>query len=317
MKEIGGYIELDAGDRPMLHDGALALNCGRNALAWLLHARNIKKLWIPRLICDSVPGVCDREGIPRAFYGIGPDLRPAEDVVLGEGEWFYFVNYYSQFDNDEIASFVHRYGGRVIVDNAQSYFQPPLPGVDTIYTCRKYFGVADGAFLYSDSPGDRENFPIDESFDRMRFLLGRVERPASEFYAEYVTNNERFAREPIKRMSKLTWNLLHGIDYAATEQIRRDNFNVLHRLLSPWNPLPLREGTFMYPIRVTGGERIRLELRQSGIYIPLLWPSGRRLRDEPSMEWDLAEQILPLPIDQRYGEQEMQYLACAIVKLID
>ncbi len=42
MREIGGYIELDTYRLPMLHEGAIALNCGRNALAYLLRARRIK-----------------------------------------------------------------------------------------------------------------------------------------------------------------------------------------------------------------------------------------------------------------------------------
>lgn len=314
MKEIGGYIELDAGDRPMLHEGALALNCGRNALAWLCHARNIKKLWIPRLICDSVTGVCDREGIPRAFYGIGPDLRPAEDVVLGDGEWFYFVNYYSLFGNDAIAAVADRYGGRVIVDNAQSYFQSPLPGVDTLYTCRKYFGVADGAFLYSDAPGGIDGLPHDESFDRMRFLLGRVERPASEFYAEYVANNARFAAEPVKRMSKLTRQLLHGIDYDRVREVRERNYAILHALLGSINrlALPGNPGTFMYPLMLENGDAVRKQLQAQRIYVPTLWPSVFGWSGEEADEHCLARNVLPLPIDQRYGPEDMEYLAKAV-----
>lgn len=314
MKEIGGYIELDAGDRPLLHEGALALNCGRNALAWLLHARNIKKLWIPRLICDSVTGVCDREGIPRAFYGIGPDLRPAEDVLLGDGEWFYFVNYYSLFGNDAIAAVADRYGGRVIVDNAQSYFHPPLPGVDTLYTCRKYFGVADGAFLYSDAPGGIDGLPLDESFDRMRFLLGRVERPASDFYAEYVANNTRFATEPVKRMSRLTRQLLHGIDYDRAREVRERNYAIIHARLGSLNrlALPGNPGTFMYPLLLENGDAVRKQLQARRIYVPTLWPAVFGWCGEEADEHRLARDILPLPIDQRYGPEDMEYLAEAV-----
>lgn len=189
MKEIGGYIELDTYHLPMLHEGAIALNCGRNALAYLIRARNIKKLWIPKLICDSVTGVCKRVGVPYTLYGVGLDFQPSEEIRLADGEWLYFVNYYSQFDNDQIAQYVQKYG-RVIVDNAQSYFQPPISGVDTLYTCRKYFGVADGAFLYTDAVLEEE-LPLDESFERMHFLLGRFERTASEFYGEYAATVQR------------------------------------------------------------------------------------------------------------------------------
>lgn len=98
----------------MLHEGAIALNCGRNALAYLLRAWHIKKLWIPKFICDSVTRVCEREGVPYILYGIGMDFRPSKEICLGEGEWLYFVNYYSRFDNDQIAEYVNKYGKAIV-----------------------------------------------------------------------------------------------------------------------------------------------------------------------------------------------------------
>ena len=311
MREIGGYIELDTYRLPLLHEGAAALNSGRNALACLLRARGIRRLWIPRFLCDSVPEVCKREGVPYSFYRVGLDFLPSEDVELGEGEWFYFVNYYSQFDNDIIAGWVRRYG-RVIVDNAQSYFQLPLPGVDTLYTCRKYFGVADGAFLYTDARLP-EKLPRDESFDRMRFLLGRFERGANEFYAEYTANNRRFADEPVKRMSALTDNLLRGIDYRAAEERRRENCRFLHGRLGEINLLRgLREGTFMYPLMLADGASLRRRLQAERIYIPTLWPAVLEQTAPEDTEYRMALDILPLPIDQRYGPDEMETLVTAI-----
>ena len=81
--------------------------------------------------------------------------------------WLYIVNFYGQLSNEYLKIWKQRYD-RVIVDNAQSYFQMPVEGMDTLYTCRKYFGVADGAFLYSDTRLSKE-IPLDESFERMHF----------------------------------------------------------------------------------------------------------------------------------------------------
>lgn len=308
MREIGGYIELDSYRLPMLHEGALALNCGRNALAYLLRARKIRKLWLPSLICDSVTEVCEREGVPYSFYRVGLDLLPAEAVDLKADEWFYFVNYYSQFQNETISEYVGRYR-RVIVDQAQSYFQPPLPGVDTIYTCRKYFGVPDGAFLYTDARLE-EALPRDESFERMRFLLGRFERTASEFYGEYAANNELFRSEPIKRMSKLTENLLHGIDYGQAKAAREENYAYLHRRLGGINGLRLSEspGTFMYPLLLENGAALRKRLQAERIYIPTLWPNVLEKYPASEAAYTIAKNVLPLPIDQRYGVGEMQVI---------
>lgn len=312
MKEIGGYIELDTYNLPLLHDGAIALNCGRNALAYLIRAKNIKRLWIPRFICDSVTRLCERECVAYSFYEVGMDFLPSEDITLQNDEWLYLVNYYSQLSNDTIAEFAEKYE-RVVVDNAQSYFQEPLSGVDTIYTCRKYFGVADGAFLYSDAVLNEE-LPQDESYGRMKFLLGRFERTAEEFYPQYVSNNELFSTEPIKRMSKLTNNLLHGIDYSLARLKRENNYAVLHQELMKINQCSLQEfpGTFMYPLMVDNAPEIRKELLQHKIYIPTLWPNVLRNGSESELSYSMAKNILPLPCDQRYNEDDMMYIISMI-----
>lgn len=304
MKEIGGYIELDTYSLPMLHGSAEALNCGRNALAYLFHSRQIRKIWLPDLICDSVTGVCSRERVPFCFYRVGFDFLPQEEIDLKEGEWFYFVNYYSQFDNDTIKQYVAKYS-RVIVDNAQSYFQLPLLGVDTIYTCRKYFGVPDGAFLYTNQKLS-VGFPLDESFERMHFLLGRFERDASDFYKEYVANNDLFQNEPIKRMSKLTKNLLHALDYSEIERRRMSNFSLLNDAFCSINQLKLKPSSFMYPLMVDNGIIVRKQLQEQKIYIPVLWPSVFENTKPSDSANYMATNILPLPIDQRYDLRDMK-----------
>lgn len=305
MREIGGYIELDTYNLPMLHNNAIALNCGRNCLAYLIKSRKIRKLKIPYFICASIPDVCDREGVQKSFYHVGMDLRPSE-LVLEDDEWLYLVNYYGQLSNAEITQFVDKYN-RVIVDQANAYFQTPIDGVDTIYTCRKWFGVPDGAFLYTNSRLN-EKLPLDESFTRMGFLLGRYERTASEFYGEYSANNRFFATEPIKQMSKLTNNLLRAIDYNAVQVKRKENFSYIHERLGNINKLNLTTATFMYPFMVENGAIIRKRLQLKKIYIPTLWPTVLDLVSPNTIEYKMAVNILPLPIDQRYGAEDMDYM---------
>ena len=86
MREIGGYIELDTYHLPMLHEGAIALNCGRNCLAYLFRSRGIRKIKLPFFICASIPGVCDREGVEKTFYHVGMDFKPVKGLALEEDE---------------------------------------------------------------------------------------------------------------------------------------------------------------------------------------------------------------------------------------
>lgn len=306
MKEIGGYIELDTYKLPMLHEDAIALNCGRNCLAYLFKSRGIKKIKIPYFICNSVFDVCDRESVAKSFYHIGLDFKPVESISLEDDEWLYLVNFYGQLSNNEIQEYVDRYE-RVIVDQANGYFESPLDGVDTLYTCRKWFGVSDGAFLYTDKKLNDE-LENDESFDRMRFLLGRYERTANEFYSEYNANNKLFKNEPIKKMSKLTNNLLHGIDYKTVERTRKENFAYLHKRLSDINQLDIKPSAFMYPLMIDNGAEVRKKLQAKKIFIPTLWPTVFEITRFEELEYKMAENILPLPVDQRYGIEDMEYM---------
>lgn len=179
MQEYGGYIEFESYEGSLLHDKAIPLNCGRSALAYLCEAKHIQKLYLPYFICSSVPHLLEKIGVNYAYYHIDSDFKPHFEEELGADAYLYIVNFYGQMGNEELAGWKERYG-RVIVDQAQSYYQMPVEGVDTIYTCRKYFGVSDGAFLYTDGRLQRE-LPVDVSFERMHFLLGRYECGANAF----------------------------------------------------------------------------------------------------------------------------------------
>lgn len=310
MKEIGGYIEFEHYSRPMLHDDGIKLNCGRNALAYLLKSYDIQKIAMPKFMCDSCDEVLKDTKV--RYYSIGTDFKPVLDSV-NIGEWLYVVNFYGQLSEGYLLSLKERYN--LIVDNAQAYFNEPIAGVPTIYTCRKFFGVADGAILYSD-----KKIPVeerDESFERMHFLLGRFERSASEFYSEYVDNNHIFAHESIKRMSALTENLLRGIDYKEVCMRRIENFTYLDERLSSINKLKLSvpNGPFMYPLYLENGAEIRKQLQAKKIFIPTLWPAVFNLCEDGELEYDMAKNILPIPVDQRYGVEDMGYIINEITQL--
>lgn len=312
MKEYGGYIELDTYRLPMFHGGALALNCGRNCLAYLIKARNIRKIKVPFFMCDSVFDVCKRYGAEISFYNVDVHFKPLE-VCLADDEWLYVMNYYGQLTTDYLTNLKLKYD-RLIVDNAQAYFDVPVANTDTLYTCRKYFGVSDGAFLYTNARINDE-LTVDESFERMHYLLGRYERTASEFYSEYVDNNHLFASEPIKRMSKLTDNFLHGIDYNYVKERRTNNFRSYHEKLKTINQLDLREveGAFAYPLLLENGLELRKALQKVKIYIPTLWPNVINETAEDSNEHFMAQNILPLPCDQRYTLVDIEYI-CEVLR---
>lgn len=308
MKEIGGYIELDRYKGEEYHPRALALNCGRACLAYLIRQRKIKKIYLPRFLCFSVTETCHSEGVSCEYYSIDEKFRPLFNGFPDSGEWLYIVNYYGQIKDEELRQYRQRFQ-RIIVDQTQAFFHPVIEGIDTIYTCRKFFGVADGAYLYTQAkPMTMEQ---DYSYERMRFLMGRFEKNANEFYGEYVANeNQLFVDGEVKAMSKLTHNLLRAVDYKDIAERRTENFSYLHEKLGKRNVLELEipYGAFMYPFYIEDGSEIRKELQKKKIYIPTLWPNVLNECGRGEREFRYAERILPLPVDQRYTLDDMAYL---------
>ncbi len=306
-KEIGGYIQFETYQQPMLYEDAILLNNGRSCLRYVLQAKKIDKIVLPRFCCVSVRSACIQSGVQYRYYSIREDWFPYQ-INLADDEWLYVVNFYGQLSNDDIKKIKDKYK-RVIIDNAQSYFSEPIADVDTLYSCRKFFGVADGGVLYTSSYL-KDDLAQDESFNRMHYLLGRFERSASEFYDEYLQNEKCFNDGAIKAMSKLTRNLLHGIDYEQVSLRRTENFCTLDDAFNKINVLSLRtpQGAFAYPLFVENGLEIRRKLIEQKIYIPCLWPNVLEELEKGIVEYDMAANILPLPVDQRYGAEDMEYI---------
>lgn len=315
MKEIGGYFGLERFSGREYHSGLIALNNGRCCLLYLLKARNIRKLWLPRYLCDSVSGICARYGFKFDYYSIGPDFLPADEVHLEENEYLYVVNYFGQLSNLQAQALKNRYG-RIIFDNVHAFFQPPVPGIDTIYSCRKFFGVPDGGYLSTDITLP-EALEKDLSRDRMKHILGRFEGAASEYHADFKSNDQRFQTLPLRQMSELTHNLLRAIDYDSTIARRNDNFSALHRALGHINPLPLHtpDGPYAYPFYCENGMEVKKALARQKIYVATLWPNV--LETGSPLEQDYTRNILPLPCDQRYDARDMQRVADAILEIMN
>ncbi len=156
------------------------------------------------------------------------------------------------------------------------------------------------------------------SYDKMRFLHGRFEKSANEFYNEYVENNSLLQTEPLQLMSGLTQNLLRGLDYNGIAEARTRNFKYLHDNLIKINKLDLKMpyGAFTYPLYIKNGSIIREELRKRKIYIPILWPNVCKMCKESEFEYDFASNLLPMPVDQRYDVSDMDYVFHTLDELL-
>lgn len=314
--EIGGYLELEHFDGREYHEGAVCLNAARSCLLYLVEARGIGRIWIPAFLCDSVPQSLKTAGVGVSTYEVTADLRPDYDSIdLREGDYLYLVDYYGQLDEKDVLAARDACGGRLVLDEVQAFFRRPLPGIDTIYCCRKFFGVPDGGYLYTDAHLERK-LPQARSSQHMVHVLGRMDDGANVHYGEYSASEHLFGSEPVAAMSELTHNLLRAIDYQAVAEARLRNFSLVSERLGTRNELApvARAGAYMYPFLTRGASPIRKAMQQRKVYVPTLWPGSASLE---GMSGRLSRDILPLPIDQRYGVDDMTYMCDLLLELLD
>lgn len=316
--EIGGYLELEVFKGEEYHKNALALNSARKCFElYLLNHKEIKKVYIPYYICETVYEACKCVGVDYELYHIDAFFKPIFNNTVCDDELLYVVNFYGQLSNDYLSELKNKYK-RIFIDNTQAFFQMPINDTPTVYTCRKFFGVPDGAYIYSDNL-DTSGLELDCSYGKMLHITGRFEKTANEFYSPFADNDRRLEASDIKLMSKLTHNLLRGIDYENALNVRNNNFKALDDKLKSINKLILSApcGAFMYPLYLDNGFEIRKQLQGKKIYVPTLWRGVFDVCGSSDLEYDFAENILPLPIDQRYDVDIMNYIIGEIEKCLD
>ena len=114
-------------------------------------------------------------------------------------------------------------------------------------------------------------------------------------------------------MSNFTENYLRAIDYDTVLKNRLRNYDMLYKTLKKYNQLDLssKQLTYMYPLLVSDGESLRTYLKDNNIYSLRLW-ANINWNGANSDEIKKADNMVLLPIDQRYSDNEMEYIANVI-----
>lgn len=307
-KAIGGYfsLELPYNENGEYHRDAIRLNSGRYCLEYVLRVKKYAKVYLPYYMCDAVLQPINKLGLDYQFYHIDKYFHIAEVLQPKKDEVVLYCNYFGLMD-EYVKIVADKYAPNIIIDNTQAFFSRPLPEIDTFYTCRKFFGVADGAYLYTNKEADFD-ISQDYSSSRMLFLLNRLDKSAEEAFCDYHKSEDTLDHDKIKKMSKITQFIMSSIDYKDIADKRINNYSYLHDNLGLSNELDihLEKGSIpmVYPYLVKD-ERLRKMLIDCKIYIPSYWSNVPSWCSVESLDNSFSQFLLPLPIDQRYSIVEM------------
>ncbi|MFX1432636.1 MAG: hypothetical protein ACFFBT_10940 [Promethearchaeota archaeon] len=315
MREIGGYFELELEKRKEYHPEALRLNSGRNALYYILKVLEPAKIFIPYYICDSVLEPIHKLKIELEFYHINKKFEPEIPTNFNQNDFVLSVNYFGI--NDSIVKFLAATIKNLIIDNSQAFYCQPYK-YPTFYSTRKFFGVVDGGYLYIEKFLEEE---LEQaiSYKNYSHILKRWELGADAGYEDYLKVEEFLSHDPIKRMSNLTQNILSSINYKKVKLTRERNFIFLHKNLKDLNELPINlenlNGPMKYPFLINN-RKLKQFLIDNKIYISTYWQEVIDRVEKSSFEYYLTENLIPIPIDQRYNLSDMKLIIEKIKEVI-
>ena len=310
---IGGYNQLSLTSlNTQLYVEAYQFQSARAALYAYLSAENIKTLYVPNYICDSIFPALKSLNIEVEFYSINEQLLPEKilDLLHSNDSKILLVNYFGLL-NEKIKELTALEPEIFIIDNSQALFCEHIEGTTSIYSPRKFLGIPDGGFLRTSTHINMPELFFDSS-KNIGHLLLRDAGHTQAGYSRFLEAEKALECFIPKRISAISTHLIKCSDISVMKEKRKRNYALLDKEFKSLNQLhfPMNDQTpLCYPLKLMFKvDTILDELIENSIYLPRYWCSDCSGVIGKSM-YDFT---LFLPVDERVTVADILYL----VKLI-
>ena len=341
-RTIGGEFELDALPRRLLaQDLAQGLKgswtvSGRTALLALLKTlkgQGIRKVLLPAYMCQSVMQPVLACGLEADYYPVSETLaalpQPEKNAAILLIHYFGWLNPSTEELRRECA------GSDVLIEDftqsvLSSWQVPPKTTSLIFFSMRKLGPVPLGGWLNREislprmPPAYQAIFWKSVAARLMKYRHHQQEGesgPGDEpAYLRIFQSVERAldrSAEPC-RLDADALKLILGNDWQSAAQARRRNWSTLHALLAGagepfFNALPESVVPLGYILKAGKRKDQQAALSAAQIICPVLWPLPPEIdKKRFPVSHRLSQSLLTLPIDQRYGEEEMEAIARVI-----
>ena len=302
---IGGYFALELQEKSkILHEEALKYQSARAAFSALLeNMPKVDRIWMPAYICESMLAPIKSSSKESCFYNIDEKFNIISNIYLKENDLLLYVNYFGVCE-----SVIHRILDKfnpkqIIIDCSQAFFSRPYQCLATIYSPRKFFGIPDGGLIFTSQKIQPPNLQDTDSVFRMEHLITRLAISAEAGYASYKVAEASLDNHTPKIMSRLTSKLLKSIDYETIQEKRINTFLKLSDFFQEENQLNIDLNTttpLCYPL--LSDKRINRDIfSKNKIFFPTYWVDAASRVKTNSFEAKLINNLIPIPIDQRYS----------------
>ena len=336
---IGGVFGLEGPRMPgcslpdFLRGNIIRLATARSGIAFLTDIISPSHIWMPSYLCGVMVEAGSRNRTPVRFYEVDYDLKiPAFDWLdmVKPRDIVVLIDYFGFPCDRECARLAIEKGAFVLEDACQALLSKRESRISdfVLYSPRKFLGIPDGGILAASNDLDSRSLALTDppaewwmkafsaSMLRREFDLCGGGRQWFRLFQEAE------AEGPVRpyAMSRLSDTLLrHYFDYAGIARRRVTNYRHLLEMLATVALFPyLPEGVVPlgFPIRIKDRDRVRHALFDHAIYPPVHWDIEALVPAEFKGSHLLASEIMTLPCDQRYDDDDMERMAAVILKEI-
>lgn len=293
-----------------------------------------RRVWLPSYLCPSILTAIDPGISSVKFFPVGERLSAISGEFLSDlrpDDLFLCIDYFGfQFDN-RLLEEVKQRGCKILRDCSQALFfdfrNDQLCDFH-LFSPRKFLGVPDGGILHAEhnfklrsdhlTPFDEETFAslLQGLVLRREFDLYEVNRD----WFGYFQKGESLFEPSDSAMSELSRILLRfGFEYDMIQKQRKDNYLALAKKLSHLALFPILPDEVIplgFPVVLPDRDIVQARLFQNEIYPPVHWDIHNTVPMEFEESHKLAQQIMTLPCDQRYDENDMGFMADCLLGLL-
>lgn len=306
----------------------LYFDSGRSALRAVLEGVSSNRVLLPAYMCESV-----RECFPNShvdYYAVDQDFNIVWSDLLRKAECGFDVVYIHYFngkilpiyDFDKLLNIKDRHGFVIIEDTTHSFLSAKhTVGDYCICSLRKWFPISDGGVLYSKNELPQGEYPECPWAEKK---IEAMHRKAAYLQGDNICKNvflEAFAlsekaldgQSRCYSISSSALEMIRSVNIEEIVNIRRENFSILSKRLGEigMSVVPadgINQTPLFCIIKVGNRDYLRKYLVENKIYCPVHWPLYDELNELNNIVEIQAEE-LSIPIDQRYKQEDMEYIA--------
>ena len=336
---IGGEFDVDLQSLKYSHGGNVSLyglykySSGRAALYHILldvkKRYNITKVLLPDYLCSSVVIAAEKAGVEVVFYPLNDKLELDEQHFANLYEEkcaVLFINYFGLQDLQNQVTYVRSLNKDAVIieDDVQGFyeFQKELIGVDYKFTSlRKTFACPDGGLVKTENLLPELNTV--NKFHQYKLagsILKSLRKP--EYYddAVYLSMFEKgesmIDDEIAEGMSVMAVDIITKTDIDRLAYIRRRNAKFICDGLESLGLntiLPVKEDKtpLFVPVYLDDRNKVRKYMFQHNCFCPVHWPLESMNVKKGA---EMAEHELSIIVDQRYTNEDMEYILDLIEK---